>query len=56
LCEFELTGVFFLKNFNFTQTLLLGLREMGGGTLEISAYLSLPLSKLDEVLLLEESY
>ena len=55
-CEFKLTSVFFLKNFNFTKTLLLGLRGMGGRTLEISAYLPLYLSRLGEVLLLEKSY
>ena len=53
-CKFELTSVFFLKNFNFTKILLLGLRGMEGGTLEMSACLSLPLSVLYEVYLLED--
>jgi len=52
-CKFELTGVFFLRNFDFTKTLLLGLRGIRGGTLEISACLPLFLSGLDKVFLLE---
>jgi len=44
----------FLKNFNFIKILLLGLGEMGEGTLEISACLPLSLSGLDEVFLLED--
>ena len=53
-CKFELTSVFFLKNSNFTKILLLGLVGIGGGTLKMSAYLSLSLFGLDEVFLLED--
>jgi len=51
-CEFELTSVFFLKkNFDFAKMLLLSFRKIGGGTLEMSVYLPLPLSRLNKVLL-----
>ena len=42
-----------MKYFDFSNMLLLGLRGMEGGILEMSACLSLSLSRLNRVFLLE---
>ena len=52
-CKFLLDILFFMKYFDFSNMLLLGLRGMEGGILEMSACLSLSLSRLDGIFLLE---